>query len=365
MCPGQGRPAGPAGRTLLEVCPAAGVLEALPRPAGQAIIGQRRQRQRRWPSAVQRARTAAEGGSPRINRSTHVRVDDLPGEQVQVKVRERVPMDLVVHLHRPGDLGDSPSRSHGVLPEGGLLGRRQLVRLNHMRPRYNADVGRERALGRRRHPAGGRLGKDVEGRSVATYDAPFGLPAPRPLLRVGPDDTPGGAQVGRSHHEATLPAGRDARTTGAAASRGRHRHGLVARVRPPACARFLARWWCRYGALDKTQGIDDALIQPYSRHASRTSLEIYSRIALSDAQASSDNVIDRFPCDGRWQRPASPAIPHEPSHPLADAWWAPVGPPQFTDLRHTGHPRRSTLLQRSNQIDKNTKINIIRPIAKD
>src|SRR6266481_3152743 len=30
----------------------------------------------------------------------------------------------------------------------------------------------------------------------------------------------------------------------------------------------------------KTQGIDDALIQPYSGHHSRTSLEIYSRIAL-------------------------------------------------------------------------------------
>jgi len=37
------------------------------------------------------------------------------------------------------------------------------------------------------------------------------------------------------------------------------------------------------------------LIQPYSGHASRTSLEIYSRIALGDAQASYDKVIDRFP----------------------------------------------------------------------
>ena len=34
----------------------------------------------------------------------------------------------------------------------------------------------------------------------------------------------------------------------------------------------------------KTQGIDDALIQPYSGHATRTSLEIYSRLALADAQ---------------------------------------------------------------------------------
>ncbi|MGB0095238.1 MAG: fibronectin type III-like domain-contianing protein [Solirubrobacteraceae bacterium] len=34
----------------------------------------------------------------------------------------------------------------------------------------------------------------------------------------------------------------------------------------------------------KTQGIDDALIQPYSGHATRQSLEIYSRIAPADAQ---------------------------------------------------------------------------------
>jgi integrase/recombinase XerD len=42
-------------------------------------------------------------------------------------------------------------------------------------------------------------------------------------------------------------------------------------------------------------GIDDALIQPYSGHASRQSLEVYSRIALADAQHSYDQVIDRFP----------------------------------------------------------------------
>jgi integrase/recombinase XerD len=42
----------------------------------------------------------------------------------------------------------------------------------------------------------------------------------------------------------------------------------------------------------KTQGIDDALIQPYSGHASRQSLEIHSRLALADAQHSYDEVGD-------------------------------------------------------------------------
>ena len=47
--------------------------------------------------------------------------------------------------------------------------------------------------------------------------------------------------------------------------------------------------------LAQDPGIDDALIQPYSGHASRQSLEVYSRIALADAQHSYDQVIDRFP----------------------------------------------------------------------
>ena len=46
----------------------------------------------------------------------------------------------------------------------------------------------------------------------------------------------------------------------------------------------------------KIQGIDDALIQPYSGHASRQSLdEIYSRVALADAQQAYDQTIGRFP----------------------------------------------------------------------
>jgi integrase/recombinase XerD len=41
--------------------------------------------------------------------------------------------------------------------------------------------------------------------------------------------------------------------------------------------RFLLTWL-------KKQGIDDALIQPYSGHASRKSLEIYLLLSLSEAR---------------------------------------------------------------------------------
>ena len=45
----------------------------------------------------------------------------------------------------------------------------------------------------------------------------------------------------------------------------------------------------------KAQGIHDALIQPYSGHATRQSMEIYSRLALADAQQRYDDVIGDFP----------------------------------------------------------------------
>jgi integrase/recombinase XerD len=45
----------------------------------------------------------------------------------------------------------------------------------------------------------------------------------------------------------------------------------------------------------KKQGIDDALIQPYSGHASRQSLEIYSRLAIGDSQREYEQVIGQFP----------------------------------------------------------------------
>jgi hypothetical protein len=44
-----------------------------------------------------------------------------------------------------------------------------------------------------------------------------------------------------------------------------------------------------------TWGIDDALIQPYSGHATRQSLEIYSRLALAYAQQRYDDVIGNLP----------------------------------------------------------------------
>ncbi len=64
--------------------------------------------------------------------------------------------------------------------------------------------------------------------------------------------------------------------------------GLAQPISPHRLRHFLFTWL-------KTQGIDDALIQPYSGHQTRQSLEIYSRLALPDAQATYDDAIRRFP----------------------------------------------------------------------
>jgi integrase/recombinase XerD len=45
----------------------------------------------------------------------------------------------------------------------------------------------------------------------------------------------------------------------------------------------------------KAQGIDDALIQPYSGHESRQSLEIYSRLSLGEAQPVYEQAMGHFP----------------------------------------------------------------------
>ncbi|MGH3184126.1 MAG: tyrosine-type recombinase/integrase [Streptosporangiaceae bacterium] len=67
-----------------------------------------------------------------------------------------------------------------------------------------------------------------------------------------------------------------------------HQAGLTHNMAPHRLRHFLFTWL-------KSQGIDDALIQPYSGHASRQSLEVYSRLTLADAQHTYEDAISRFP----------------------------------------------------------------------
>jgi integrase/recombinase XerD len=64
--------------------------------------------------------------------------------------------------------------------------------------------------------------------------------------------------------------------------------GLDKGISPHKLRHFLFTWL-------KKQGIDDALIQPYSGHASRQSLEVYSRLSLAVAQENYNHAIKEFP----------------------------------------------------------------------
>ncbi|MBV9691765.1 MAG: tyrosine-type recombinase/integrase [Ktedonobacteraceae bacterium] len=64
--------------------------------------------------------------------------------------------------------------------------------------------------------------------------------------------------------------------------------GITRSMSPHKWRHFLFTWL-------KKEGIDDALIQPYSGHASRQSLEIYSRLSLADAQPSYNQAMEHFP----------------------------------------------------------------------
>jgi integrase/recombinase XerD len=64
--------------------------------------------------------------------------------------------------------------------------------------------------------------------------------------------------------------------------------GIEHSISPHKLRHFLFTWM-------KRQGVDDALLQPYSGHESRQSLEIYSKLSLNDAQPVYDSKIKDFP----------------------------------------------------------------------
>lgn len=62
---------------------------------------------------------------------------------------------------------------------------------------------------------------------------------------------------------------------------------LPKNVSPHKLRHYLFTWL-------KKQGIDDALIQPYSGHESRKSLEIYSKLSINDAQTEYNKHINKY-----------------------------------------------------------------------
>lgn len=67
-----------------------------------------------------------------------------------------------------------------------------------------------------------------------------------------------------------------------------HKAEMPQSLSPHKLRHFLFTWL-------KKQGLDDALIQPYSGHETRQSLEVYSKLSLADSQKAYDGIIDKFP----------------------------------------------------------------------
>jgi integrase/recombinase XerD len=64
--------------------------------------------------------------------------------------------------------------------------------------------------------------------------------------------------------------------------------GIEHSISPHKLRHFLFTWL-------KRKGVDDALIQPYSGHQQRSSLEVYSKLSLSDCQEEYEKQIKNFP----------------------------------------------------------------------
>jgi len=64
--------------------------------------------------------------------------------------------------------------------------------------------------------------------------------------------------------------------------------GMSHTISPHKLRHFLFTWL-------KHRGVDDALIQPYSGHETRQSLEVYSKLSLAKAQDVYDDHIKDFP----------------------------------------------------------------------
>jgi integrase/recombinase XerD len=64
--------------------------------------------------------------------------------------------------------------------------------------------------------------------------------------------------------------------------------GIEHSISPHTLRHFLFTWM-------KKKGVDDALIQPYSGHEGRQSLEMYSKLSLGDCQPEYEKRIKNFP----------------------------------------------------------------------
>jgi integrase len=145
-------------------------------------------------------------------------------------------------------------------------------------------MGKTRRTGRsaRRGAEGPAASGSPRARAAKTASSPS---RPRSRKLSPCTSTP---SAGLARHSYSSRAGSPTATAASARFSPLHTGGRHPRLdQPHTLRRFLFTWL-------KTQGIDDALIQLYSGHATGQAPEIYSRLTLADAQKRSYDAIGDF-----------------------------------------------------------------------
>jgi hypothetical protein len=85
---------------------------------------------------------ARKRGVPGIDRAADEGIVAVPRVEVDMEMRNRVPVELVVHLDRGEDSGKDLRREHHVVPESSASGRRQFEGFHDVSLRHDRDVAR-------------------------------------------------------------------------------------------------------------------------------------------------------------------------------------------------------------------------------
>ena len=136
----------------------------------------------------------------RIYRPSDVGVVRVTRKQMEVQVRKRVAVDLVVHLDRRHGTIHGCSDHHRLLPEPALVIGRHLERLVVMTLCNHADISRKCALSRRGCPTCAELSDDVEGLPRLADDATLRCPSGCPLFGPRPNRAAGRAKISLPSH---------------------------------------------------------------------------------------------------------------------------------------------------------------------
>ncbi len=122
----------------------------------------------------------------RVNRPSLEPIAAVSSKEVHMQVRQRVPMNFVIHFDRPGQGGNDLRSQLRVAHERGGSHGREIMKVDRMNPRHEADISAYRCRFLHRHPGCLEPRHQIE-RLPATAYRTFGAGTQsRPPIRVIP-----------------------------------------------------------------------------------------------------------------------------------------------------------------------------------